>query len=104
MACLRDNASARITTAAGLKHSVGSPAAMPSSVATNGRATKYVTAAIGFAPIQSGACSELIDGGMFSLCSDAVNGILIRVIRGWVVFVGNASPSGGLVSEQRNRP
>src|SRR5947207_15078444 len=37
---LRDNASARITAAFGLKHSVGSPAAMPSSAATNGRATK----------------------------------------------------------------
>src|SRR5712664_1203905 len=36
---LRDSAS-RITTAAGLKHSVGSPAAMPSSVATNGSATQ----------------------------------------------------------------
>src|SRR5712672_2281061 len=37
---LRDNASARMTTATGLKHSVGSPAAMPSSAATKGSATK----------------------------------------------------------------
>jgi chromosome segregation ATPase len=35
--------SARITTAVGLKHSMRSPAAMRSSVATNGSATKYVT-------------------------------------------------------------
>jgi hypothetical protein len=37
---LRDKASARMTTATGLKHSVGSPAAMPSSAATKGSATK----------------------------------------------------------------
>jgi len=30
---------ARITTAVGLKHSIGSPAATPSSLATKGRAT-----------------------------------------------------------------
>jgi hypothetical protein len=36
---VRDKASARITTAVGLKHSVGSPAAMPSSAATKGSAT-----------------------------------------------------------------
>jgi hypothetical protein len=34
-----DNASARITAAFGLKHSMGSPAAMPSSAATNGSVT-----------------------------------------------------------------
>ena len=39
VASAADNASARITTATGLKHSVGSPAAMPSSLATNGSAT-----------------------------------------------------------------
>src|ERR1700722_5337971 len=37
---LRDSASARITAALGLKHSVGSPAATPSSLATNGSATQ----------------------------------------------------------------
>jgi hypothetical protein len=37
---LRDRASARMTTAVGFKHSVGSPAAMPSSAATKGNATK----------------------------------------------------------------
>src|ERR1700686_828527 len=37
---LRDNASAGMIAAFGLKHSVGSPAAMPSSAATKGSATK----------------------------------------------------------------
>jgi hypothetical protein len=37
---LRDRASARMTTATGLRHSVGSPAATPSSAATKGSATK----------------------------------------------------------------
>src|SRR5258708_10838962 len=37
---LRDKAFARMTTSVGLKHSVGSPAAMPSSAATKGRAAK----------------------------------------------------------------
>jgi hypothetical protein len=36
---LRDSASARITAALALKHSVASPGAMPSSEGTNGRAT-----------------------------------------------------------------
>jgi hypothetical protein len=36
---VRDCASARITAAFGLNHSIGSPAAMPSSAATNGNAT-----------------------------------------------------------------
>jgi hypothetical protein len=36
---LRDNASAGITTAVGLKHSVGTPAAMPSLVTIDGSAT-----------------------------------------------------------------
>jgi hypothetical protein len=36
---LRESASARIIAATGLKHSVGLPAAIPSSLATNGSAT-----------------------------------------------------------------
>jgi hypothetical protein len=36
---LRESASARITAALGLKHSLGSPAATPSSAAMNGNAT-----------------------------------------------------------------
>jgi NAD(P)-dependent dehydrogenase (short-subunit alcohol dehydrogenase family) len=36
---LRDNASARITTAVGLKHSTGSPVASPPSAFTKGNAT-----------------------------------------------------------------
>jgi hypothetical protein len=36
---LRDKASAFITAAVGLKHSMASPGAMPSSEGTNGKAT-----------------------------------------------------------------
>src|ERR1700754_3880746 len=42
-----DNAPVRITAALGLKHSVGSPAATPSSAMTNGNVTYYVTSAMG---------------------------------------------------------
>jgi hypothetical protein len=37
---LRESASARVTTAVGLKHSTASPGATPSSTAMNGNATK----------------------------------------------------------------
>jgi hypothetical protein len=39
----RDSPSARMTTAVGMKHSVGSPATIASSAATKGSATKYVS-------------------------------------------------------------
>jgi hypothetical protein len=49
-----------MTAALGLKHSVGSPADTPSSQATNGSATQYVTSAMFLAPAQSSVLPELL--------------------------------------------
>jgi hypothetical protein len=67
---LRESALARITAAFGLKHSVGSPAAMPLSAATNGSA-KQVTSLIS-APIRIA----------FKVCDTTISRIGIQKIAG----------------------